>query len=118
MQEYFEKLNKNYYKHGLTYEEFEAKALSEIRRLDNIEEMRNAFIALDFSCKGFLTIDDLIKQFNIVAPHVSRKKIADIFRELDRDGDERVSYKDFEIAIEYINDVNEETKNNEFNFDV
>ena len=36
-----------------------------------------------------------------------KKKFYTIYfslRELDRDGDERVSYKDFEIAIEYIND--------------
>ena len=73
-------MNKDYHSDGLSYDEFEAKALLDIKRLDNIEEMRNAFIALDFSCKGFLTIDDLIKQFHIVAPHMSRKKIIDIFR--------------------------------------
>ena len=80
MQEYFEKTGKDYYSDGLDYNEFEKKALSEIQRLDNIEELRNAFITIDFSCKGFLTIDDLNKQFEMIAPHVSKKTVFDIFR--------------------------------------
>ena len=73
-------MGKNYHTDGLNYEEFEAKAMQDIKRLDNIEEMRNAFITLDFSCKGFLTVDDLVKQFQIVAPHMPRKRVVDIFR--------------------------------------
>jgi Ca2+-binding EF-hand superfamily protein len=80
LQEYFEKLGKNYYSDGLTYEQFEKRALADIKRLDNIEELRNAFISLDFSCKGFLTIDDLNKQFKLIAPHLSQKTVLDIFR--------------------------------------
>ena len=80
MQEYFEKLGKNYYTDGLSYEQFEKKALADIKRLDNIEELRNSFISIDFSCKGFLTIDDLIKQFKLIAPHFSQKTVLDIFR--------------------------------------
>ena len=80
LQEYFEKLGRDYYTEGVNYEEFEKKAMSEIRRLDNIEEMRNAFITLDFSCKGFLTIEDLHKQFKLVAPHLSCATVNDIFR--------------------------------------
>ena len=66
LQEYFEKLGKDYYKEGLDYLEFEKKALSEINRLDNVEELRNAFITVDFSCKGFLTM--------------SNKMVFDVFR--------------------------------------
>ena len=69
-----------------------------------VEELRNAFMMLDFSCKGFLEIDDLYKQFSLIAPHIQSSRIADIFRELDRDCDGRVSYKDFEIAMQYYND--------------
>jgi Ca2+-binding EF-hand superfamily protein len=80
LQEYFEKLGKDYYKEGLDYLEFEKKALSEINRLDNVEELRNAFITVDFSCKGFLTIEDLTKQFKLIAPHLSNKMVFDVFR--------------------------------------
>jgi len=64
----------------LDYLEFEKKALSEINRLDNVEELRNAFITVDFSCKGFLTIEDLTKQFKLIAPHLSNKMVFDVFR--------------------------------------
>lgn len=80
LQDYFEKLGKDYYMDGLDFSEFEKKALSEISRLDDIEELRNAFITVDFSCKGFLTIDDLTKQFQLIAPHLSRKTVFDVFR--------------------------------------
>lgn len=80
LQDYFEKLGKDYYRDGLDFLEFEKKALSEISRLDDIEELRNAFITVDFSCKGFLTIDDLTKQFQLIAPHLSKKTVFDVFR--------------------------------------
>ena len=80
LQEYYESLGKDYYKDGLNYEEFERKAMGDVKRLDSIEELRNAFITIDFSCKGFLTIDDLIKQFQIIAPHLSKKSVSDVFR--------------------------------------
>ncbi|RMZ96763.1 EF-hand calcium-binding domain-containing 11-like [Brachionus plicatilis] len=105
LQEYFERLGKNYYHDGISYEEFEKKALCDISHLDIIEELRNCFISIDFSCKGFLTIDDMIKQFKIAAPHISKNTIMDIFREMDRDDDGRISYKDFELAMQYIDDV-------------
>lgn len=80
MQEYFEKLGKDYYNDGLNYDEFEKKAIEDVKRLDNIEELRNSFISLDFSCKGFLTIDDLVKQFGLIAPRLSRNMIQNIFK--------------------------------------
>jgi Ca2+-binding EF-hand superfamily protein len=128
LQEFFEKLGKDYYKDGVAYADFERKVMLDLKRTDGVEELRNAFIAIDFSCKGFLTIDDLQKQFELIAPHIVQHTIvADIFRyeilnsekgifpsfisnfwfyrELDRDGDGRVSYKDFEIAMQYIDDT-------------
>jgi hypothetical protein len=54
--------------------------MEDVKRLDNIEELRNSFISLDFSCKGFLTIDDLAKQFSIIAPHLSNNIIQAIFK--------------------------------------
>jgi Ca2+-binding EF-hand superfamily protein len=68
-------LGKNYYSDGVTFEEFSKKANAEIKRLDAVEELRNAFISVDFSCKGFLTIDDLSKLFKTVAPRLSKNII-------------------------------------------
>jgi len=77
--------------------------MNEISRIDNVEELRNKFITLDFSCKGFLTLEDLKRQFEIIAPNFSKKSLY-IFKEMDRDFDGRISYKDFEFAMEYINE--------------
>ena len=41
---------------------------------------------------------------NIFTKKILSKLINYYFRELDRDGDGRVSYKDFEIAMDYIDD--------------
>lgn len=60
-------------------DEFEKKAIGELKRLDLIEELRNAFIVLDFSCKGFLTEDDVVKQFKLIAPHLSHTTVRDVF---------------------------------------
>ncbi|CAF0789387.1 unnamed protein product [Brachionus calyciflorus] len=113
LQEYFEKLGKDYYKDVISYGEFETKAIADIKRLDVVEELRSCFISVDFSCKGFLTIEDLTKQFQIVAPHIPKNTIMDTFRELDRDDDGRVSYKDFELAMQYIDDRIIEQRNKE-----
>jgi hypothetical protein len=81
LQDYFEKLGKNYYIDGVPYADFERKAMLDLKRIDGIEELRNAFIAIDFSCKGFLTIDDLQKQFQLIAPHIAQHTtVADVFR--------------------------------------
>lgn len=80
LKEYFEKLNKDYYKDTIIYDEFEKKALGEIKRLDVVEELRNAFIAIDFSCKGFLTMDDFLKQFNLISPKLPHNTIVETFR--------------------------------------
>lgn len=62
----------------------------------------------------------MIKQFKITAPNIAKNTIMDIFRylkskkkylylfikrEMDRDDDGRISYKDFELAMQYIDDV-------------
>lgn len=80
LNEYYEKLGKNYAQDGIDLTEFERKAIGELKRLDYIEELRNAFIVLDFSCKGFLTEDDINKQFKQIAPHLSEKVVKDVFR--------------------------------------
>ena len=82
LEEYFAKLGKNYRTGSLDYEDFERKASAEAKRLDSVEEMRNAFITVDFACKGFLTVDDLHKQFSLVAPKMSKQTVNDIFRYL------------------------------------
>jgi len=68
---------------------------------DEDEEIRQTFLAFDSHCKGFLTIEDLKKVFCVIAPHLGVHHIESAFRELDRDGDGRVSYKDFDFMMKF-----------------
>nr|KAG5694597.1 hypothetical protein BaRGS_015010 [Batillaria attramentaria] len=68
---------------------------------DEDDEIRQTFMAFDTHCKGFLTVDDLKKVFSQVAPRLSVHHLEMIFRELDRDGDGRVSYKDFDFLMKF-----------------
>ncbi|XP_045165954.2 EF-hand calcium-binding domain-containing protein 11-like isoform X2 [Mercenaria mercenaria] len=54
--------------------------------------------------RGFLTLDDVKKVFSKVAPHVPEQTVHSAFREIDQDGDGRVSYKDFEFLMKYNTD--------------
>jgi Ca2+-binding EF-hand superfamily protein len=100
----FAGFNKSYENDEINLMEFQECAIKQIKKQDAVEEMRNAFIAIDFSCKGFLTIDDLANAFKIVAPNISIENIKNVFSELDRDFDDRISFKDFEFALQYNND--------------
>nr|XP_060612882.1 EF-hand calcium-binding domain-containing protein 11 isoform X3 [Anolis sagrei ordinatus] len=53
------------------------------------------------SGKGFLSLEDLRKAFNIVAPKLPERTIVEVFREVDQDSDGHISYKDFELAMNY-----------------
>ena len=82
--DYFAACGKDYYgsgdEAGLTLAEFERKAMSEWRRVDPVDERRNAFIHVDSACKGFLTLDDLRRQFALVAPHLADSLVQHTFR--------------------------------------
>ena len=77
---------------------FEAVAVRYASR-DEQEDTRQAFLAMDSSCRGFLTLVDLRKAMKIVAPWLE-KRADEIFRELDTDGDGRVSYREFETMMQ------------------
>jgi Ca2+-binding EF-hand superfamily protein len=77
---------------------FEAVAVRYANR-DEQEDTRQAFLAMDASCRGFLTVVDLRKAMKIVAPWLE-KRADEIFRELDTDEDGRVSYKEFETMMQ------------------
>ncbi|XP_046327838.1 EF-hand calcium-binding domain-containing protein 11-like isoform X2 [Haliotis rufescens] len=55
----------------------------------------------DVKGRGFLTVEDLKKTFSQVAPHLPIHAVAAAFKELDRDGDGRISYRDFDFMMKY-----------------
>ncbi|XP_069116140.1 EF-hand calcium-binding domain-containing protein 11-like [Argopecten irradians] len=86
---------------GLTLPNFLAAMTEKISKADQDGEIRHTFMAFDSQCRGFLTAEDLEKAVSCVAPHIPNHRIQATFRELDRDGDGRVSYKDFDSMMKY-----------------
>ncbi|XP_075048714.1 EF-hand calcium-binding domain-containing protein 11 isoform X2 [Mixophyes fleayi] len=64
-------------------------------------DQRQIFSVLDSHCRGFLNVDDFKRGFRSVAPHLSEHTVLEAFREVDRDSDGLVCYKDFEFAMNY-----------------
>ncbi|GCC38101.1 hypothetical protein chiPu_0016612 [Chiloscyllium punctatum] len=50
---------------------------------------------------GFLTLDDFKRAFADVTPHLPEQTVTEAFREVDRDLDGHVSFKDFEIVMRH-----------------
>ncbi|XP_044630129.1 EF-hand calcium-binding domain-containing protein 11 isoform X2 [Equus asinus] len=64
-------------------------------------EIRHIFTAFDRHYRGYLTLEDFQKAFKQVAPKLPERIILEVFREVDQDSDDLVSYKDFEYAMNY-----------------
>ncbi|KAL5008209.1 hypothetical protein ScPMuIL_013790 [Solemya velum] len=86
---------------GLSLDGFLVALGDKVKRKDENEEIRQTFLAFDVQCRGFLTAEDTRKVFGQVAPHIPAHTVDTNFRELDRDGDGRISYKDFEFMMKY-----------------
>ncbi|OWF54355.1 EF-hand calcium-binding domain-containing protein 11-like [Mizuhopecten yessoensis] len=86
---------------GLNLPMFMVAMTEKMSKADQDGEIRHTFMAFDSQCRGFLTAEDLEKAVSCVAPHIPHHSIHSTFRELDRDGDGRVSYKDFDSMMKY-----------------
>ncbi|XP_035695722.1 EF-hand calcium-binding domain-containing protein 11-like isoform X2 [Branchiostoma floridae] len=87
--------------HVLELDPFIKVMSSKMVAQDKDEEIRQVFLAFDTHCRGFLTLDDLLRACSQVAPHIPRHRMEAAFREVDSDGDSRVSYRDFEYMMKY-----------------
>ncbi|XP_061173747.1 EF-hand calcium-binding domain-containing protein 11-like [Saccostrea echinata] len=86
---------------GLSLENYMIIMSDKIVSADEDEIIRHTFMAFDTQCRGFLGVEDLQRAFSQVAPHIPNHTIQSCFRELDRDGDGRISYKDFDFMMKY-----------------
>ncbi|XP_015205917.2 EF-hand calcium-binding domain-containing protein 11 isoform X1 [Lepisosteus oculatus] len=67
---------------------------------DPFEKTRQIFTAFDVHCRGFLTLEDFRKAFSSVA-HLQDQTVQEAFREVDRDSDGHISFKDLESVLTY-----------------
>ncbi|XP_071962726.1 EF-hand calcium-binding domain-containing protein 11-like [Antedon mediterranea] len=86
---------------GITLQGFIEIMLPKLQDRDNDDEIRQIFMTFDMQCKGFINAVDLQRVFSEVAPHIPTHRIHSVFSEIDRDGDGRVSYKDFEFMMQF-----------------
>ncbi|XP_058843724.1 EF-hand calcium-binding domain-containing protein 11 isoform X2 [Acipenser ruthenus] len=93
-------VNKPKYK-GMPLDHFVSLMGRKLAAQDNYEKTRQIFTGFDIHCHGFLTVEDFKKAFASVASHLPERTVQEAFREVDRDSDGHVSFKDFEFVINY-----------------
>ncbi|XP_003472518.1 EF-hand calcium-binding domain-containing protein 11 isoform X3 [Cavia porcellus] len=64
-------------------------------------EIRHIFTAFDVHYRGYLTLEDFKKAFKQVAPRLPGRTVLEVFREVDRDSDGHVSFRDFDYAMKH-----------------
>ena len=69
---------------------------------DPHDDVRLAFQSFDVSGAGFISRPDFLSVATRMAPSLQRNVLEDAFLEADRDGDGRVSFRDFELMMGYI----------------
>lgn len=86
---------------SLSKEEFVSLTAQRIMDQDKDSLARQVFLAFDVCCQGFLSEKDCLRAVQSVAPHLATDRIPALFREVDWNGDRRVSYRDFELMMRY-----------------
>lgn len=84
---------------GLTKDKFISLVVQRIKQQDKDGMARQVFLAFDVRCQGFVTEEDCLRAFQSVAPHLAKDRVPAVFREVDQNGDGRVSYRDFQLMM-------------------
>ncbi|KAG7398679.1 hypothetical protein PHYBOEH_010629 [Phytophthora boehmeriae] len=69
---------------------------SRLMKTDLLEDIRRLFKALDLRGEGFISLRSFQQACEMTLPLASHEMVLRAFREADRDGDDRVTYQDFE----------------------
>ncbi|XP_062901080.1 EF-hand calcium-binding domain-containing protein 11 isoform X2 [Mobula hypostoma] len=86
---------------GLSLDQFTNLMCRKLAALDGYEEARQIFSAFDVHCRNFLTVEDFKRAFAKVTPHLPDQTVLEAFREVDRDSDGHVSFRDFEAVMDH-----------------
>ncbi|KAL0969831.1 hypothetical protein UPYG_G00232850 [Umbra pygmaea] len=86
---------------GVSMEMFVSLMGRKLSSEDQYLKTRQIFNAFDGHCRGFLKLEDYRAAFSKVAPRLPQRTVLDAFRLTDQDGDDHVSFKDFERVISY-----------------
>ncbi len=92
---------------GLKLDTFVAIMSERLQQRDQSELIREVFLTMDTSQRGFLTESDCLDAFEHVVPSLRKEVARDMFREADCNNDGRISYKDFEIMMKSVTNTHD-----------
>ncbi len=84
----------------LDFPTYKVVILEKMKHWDLDEEVRETFQLLDARCKGFIEYSDFEKVVRKFLPNQDAVNIKKMFSEADRDGDGRVSFRDFQLVMQ------------------
>lgn len=84
---------------GMEQSTFVSLMIERLRTKDQDELIRQIFVAFDVHLHGFITTADCRRAFKQVVPHLQEDLVESWFREVDADGDGRITYRDFELIM-------------------
>ena len=86
---------------GLSEVRFTELMLPRLGSRERAQFIRDVFLAFDRRCQGFLSVSDCRCAFMTAAPHIKEEQVETFFREVDGDMDGRISFRDFELMMQY-----------------
>lgn len=73
--------------------------LERFQQKNENELIREMFMTLDTSQRGFLTRDNCLAAFQQVAPRLKEEVVKGLFEEMDWDKDGKITYGEFELMM-------------------
>ena len=79
--------------------EFKRIMIARMQHESHDQDIRNLFQAFDVRCQGYLTLDDILRAFQHVAPNLPETSVRDCFRSALKSNDGKMSYREFETVM-------------------
>eukprot|EP00112_Aurelia_sp_Birch-Aquarium-sp1_P019785 Seg4962.1 transcript_id=Seg4962.1/GoldUCD/mRNA.D3Y31 product="EF-hand calcium-binding domain-containing protein 11" protein_id=Seg4962.1/GoldUCD/D3Y31 len=85
----------------IDFNDFKNCMQERLKLCDIDDEIRETFQIMDAKCKGFIDFTDFKKMVDRFLPSLDQLNMQRMFNEADRDGDGRVSYRDFQLLMKH-----------------
>lgn len=87
---------------AISKEQFCEFMLSQKLSEDRDQQLKDLFLAFDTENKGFITLSDFKEGCQIAIPAVSDDTVLRAFREVDRDENGKIGFRDFVFLMKFI----------------
>ena len=85
----------------IDFDNFKNCMQERLKLCDIDDDIRETFKIMDAKCKGYIDLTDFKKMVGRFLPTLDQLNTQRIFNEADRDGDGRVSYRDFQLLMKH-----------------